>query len=179
MDLEPPLLSGWRAQYIRRGDLYTIGATFGRMKFDVVILNLMAQWIGNLDRFLDSLHSVLDSDARLLVTTTAPEFTRNVHWRDNGWRIGKRPERDRELTMINGVVGPVWLYPRSTAQYIETFARHRFVCVSAKNLYVDTYLTPSEKELVLRREPSLVRNTILPLFSAFEFQTVRCRRGVT
>lgn len=162
------------AKNVVRGNIYDAPRFFGKGQFDFVILNLMLFWLADLDSAAASISQVLSQNGRVLVTTTPPEFTKNGDWilsgDDFNWVVKKPLRRDRMLTMINRCVGPLWLYPRCTADILSSFGSQGLYCMGAKQLYLDSYLGPEELSHTLEQNPMLKRHQMLPAFTAFTFK---------
>jgi len=147
---------------------------FGKDSFDLIIMNLMLFWLPNLEDVARIVQALLRKGGRLLLTATTPEFTKNCRWeRDNtgSWvMVVTQPlRRQRTLAMINRSVGPLWFYPRSTVDVLETFGRNEVLCVGGGHIFVDSYLSSSEQQEVYAEYPSLKRHEMLPAFTALFF----------
>jgi SAM-dependent methyltransferase len=158
---------------VKVGNLYDASKIFRDLRFDWVVLNLMLQYIPNLNKAARVIRSLLVENGKVLVTMTTPEFTKNGQWikeKDKfNWFITKPLRRERVLAMINRLVGPVWLYPRSTIDFLNIFGKNRLYCIDGQHIYLDTYLSPGELSKVLKAYPSLIRHEMLPAFTVLKF----------
>lgn len=161
------------ADCIVYGSVYDAPKLLGEAHFDWAVMNLLLFWLPDLDAALQSISALLRRGGQVVLTTTPPEFTKNGDWvltgGDYNWIVTAPLRRDRMLTMINRSVGPLWFYPRSTTDILDSAARNGLRCSGAANLYLDTYLTRKELRQVLQQHPSLRRHQMLPAFCAFEF----------
>lgn len=155
------------------GTLYDAPEIFKDIRFDWVILNLVLSWISNLEEAVRAIRSLLMKNGKVLVTLTPPEFTKNGQWIKKNdefyWITTKPSRREKELKMINRLIGPLWFYPRSTTDYLNIFGNNGLYCIEAKEIYIDTYLSDEEYSKVLRIYPSLIRHQMLPAFTIFKF----------
>jgi SAM-dependent methyltransferase len=161
---------------IVRGSVYDAPRLLGRDKFDLAVMNLLVFWLADLDLALRSVSEVLAPGGQLVITTTPPEFTKNGDWVLTGgaynWIVTVPLRRDRMLTMINRAVGPLWFYPRSSAEILDAAGKNGLRCSGAENLYLDSYLSREELSQVLLNHPSLRRHQMLPAFTTFTF--IKC-----
>ncbi len=123
--LEKPELSSGK---VRIGTLYDAPKIFADIRFDWIAMNLVLSWISNLDAAVKAVRLLLDEKGKVLVTLTPPEFTKNGQWLkvndEFNWLITKPLRREKELTMINRLVGPLWFYPKSTIDYLNIFGNN-------------------------------------------------------
>jgi SAM-dependent methyltransferase len=163
------------AKHIFRGNLYNIPVTLRNMLFDWVVLNLLLYWLPDLEKACSCISSLLSERGKVLVTVTPPEFTKNGQWERQGsnftWVMTEPLRRGRSLAMINRTVGPLWFYPRSTIDIIQTFGANGLFCTGGREIYIDSYLSPEEHKSVLSWQYSLcdealtipvLRITIIP-----------------
>src|SRR5205085_7928411 len=68
---------------IHNGNLYDAPEIFKNYGFDLVILNLVLQWIPDLEKAIKAVKSLLTPTGRVLVTLPTPEFNKN----DGQWLI--------------------------------------------------------------------------------------------
>jgi SAM-dependent methyltransferase len=155
------------------GTLYDAPGIFKDICFDWVILNLVLSWISNLEDAVRAIRLLLRKNGKVLVTLTPPEFTKNGQWIKKNdkfyWLTTKPLRREKELKMINRLIGPLWFYPRSTIDYLNIFGNKGLYCIGAKEIYIDTYLSAEEYSKVLRIYPSLIRHQMLPVFTILKF----------
>ena len=158
---------------VKIGNLYNAPKIFRDICFDWIVLNLVIQWIPNLDKLAKVIRSLLVKSGKVLVTITTPEFTKNGQWikkKDTfNWLITKPLRRERTLTMINRLVGPVWFYPRTTIDFLNIFGNNGLFCMDGQHIYLDTYLSSKEYSKVIKIYPSLTRHEILPVFTVLKF----------
>lgn len=156
-----------------RGSIFDSSQIFGGQQFSLLILNLVVEWLPDLDQLLASIKALAAPESTVLVTLQPPEFTKNGRW-----LLTSRPEmviyepirRQPLLTMLNRGVGPVWYYPHSTPDIISAFGRAGFGCVRSEYIFLDGYLTESEKRELLRTKPYLRRLVSFPIFLSMEFR---------
>jgi SAM-dependent methyltransferase len=170
-------------KHIVKGNLYNIPANLRKMQFDWVVLNLLLNWLPDLDAACSCVSSLLSSRGKVLVTVTPPEFTKNGQWETRNsrynWVMTEPLRRARALAMINRTVGPLWFYPRSTIDVIQTFCANGLSCIGGKEIYIDSYLSSEELKNVLSSHPSLVRHEMLPMFTVLFFSKTEKKRGKT
>jgi len=158
---------------VKASRLQDASQAFGDMRFDLVILNLVLEWISDLPVAAASVRHLLARQGRAVVTLTPPEFTKSGQWVKRrgqfAWLTTKPVRTAPFLTMVNRLVGPVWYYPRSTADYLHFFGAAGMRCVDAQHIFTDTYTSPSELRGLLGEVPALVRHTMLPAFTVLEF----------
>jgi SAM-dependent methyltransferase len=158
---------------IFHGSAYEAPRLIERADFDLAVMNLLVFWLADLDSAFEAIGKLLIPGGHVLLTSTPPEFTKNGNWvLKNGnynWITTGALRRDRMLTMINRSVGPVWFYPRSTANILDSAAKTGLRCDGATDLYLDSFLTRQELEKVLQQYPYLRRHQILPAFCALTF----------
>src|SRR5205085_5208840 len=139
-----------------RGSILESSKIFTGQRFSLILLNLVVEWLADLDELLDSVKALIAPEGTVLVTVQPPEFTKNGRW-----LLTSRPEmaiseptrRQPFLTMLNRGVGPVWYYPHSTPDIISAFGGAGFGCVRSEYIFLDGYLTESEKTELLTRKP--------------------------
>ncbi|MDR1062854.1 MAG: class I SAM-dependent methyltransferase [Azoarcus sp.] len=141
--------------------------------FDVILANLVFEWIEDLSAVFNSLAQCLTNNGRIIATFTHPEFSHAGSWvsvdSTPQWIQKKSPRRAHELVMINRCAGPVRYYPRGTDQIITLGCEASLNVCGMKDLYLDTYLDNVELASTLKDRPQLVRHMILPLFRIIEF----------
>lgn len=151
-----------------------LGTSFRRSSFSLVIMNLVVQWIQNLEGVIRSLALVTRPNARIVVTLVPPEFSKNGHWDQSSdtfdWVIDQPIRRGPFLTMINRTVGPVWYFPRTIPDYINAFSRAGMPCVYSEYLYIDSFLDDDELDQLYSRRPDLKRHERIPAFLVLEFE---------
>jgi hypothetical protein len=127
----------------------------------------------NLNKVVTAIRSLLVKNGKVLVTMPPPEFSKNGKWLKKkdifNWLITKPSRRKEELVMINRLVGPVWFYPRSTVDILNSFGKNGLYCINAEHIYLDSYLTRKERLKILKSYPALVRHEMLPAFTALTF----------
>ncbi|MCX5991030.1 MAG: methyltransferase domain-containing protein [Chloroflexi bacterium] len=159
--------------HVIRGNICEADKLFPEMRFDWILLNLMLFWLPDLEMAVSSITSLLVRGGKVLVTTTTPEFTKNGEWAETNdnwiWHVSAPLRRQRILAMINRSVGPLWFYPRSTIDIINSFGNRQAYCEGGQHLYIDTYLSPQERDDILSMYPSLRRHEMLPAFTVLTF----------
>ncbi len=171
------------AEYIFHGSAYDARRLIGRADFDLAIMNLLVFWLADLDAAFRAVGELLIPRGRVVLTSTPPEFTKNGNWvltdGNYNWVTTGALRRDRILTMINRSVGPLWFYPRSTANILNSAAKAGLRCDGATDLYLDTFLTGPELGKVLQQYPYLRRHQMLPAFCALTFSKQRGAKSAT
>ncbi len=157
---------------VKSGSIYDVSKIF-QNKFDVVILNLVLEWISDLDKALAELSKVLKTDSRVLVSFTNPLISRSSQFVERSdepyWKILKPIKRERELVMINRCVGPLWYFPRGILDVINSFYSLGFNLIEGKDIYINSFLVPEKVEKVLSESPKLVRHIMIPPFIGLLF----------
>ena len=109
----------------------------------------------------------------MLVTTVPPEFAKNGRWAraagDYEWVVTEPLRRSPLLVMVNRTVGPVWYFPRTMPEYIETFTSAGFLCSHAQYLFIDSLLDDEETARLFQDRPDLMRHAKIPVFLVLEF----------
>lgn len=173
----PPVALASRADRmlrVRSGRIEEAASTYGPQAFSRVVLNLVCQWLPNLDSAVGAVAEVTQLGGRVLVTLVPPEFSKNGHFSgrvvSGHWLIDKPVRRKPFLTMINRMVGPLWFFPRTTPEYLTTFAKFQLYCRRAEYIFIDSLLTDLEKETLFKERPLLERHREIPAFLAIEFE---------
>lgn len=164
-----------RADYIIEGTIYSLKSHFQKSSFDVVLLNLVVQWIPDLDLALLQLNDIVAEKGKLIVTITNPNTTYCGRWRNE--EIGYVWEHNRripgkKLVMINRMVGPLWYYGRSIISWQNEFRKKGFAFSDGEEIYLEDYQNNIELEKFISKWPSFKRSLVLPPFILFEFEKV-------
>jgi SAM-dependent methyltransferase len=155
------------------GSIYSLDEQFPENSFDLVLLNLVVQWLPDLDHALIQLHHVIAPQGRVVVTLTSPHATHCGQWRldDNNkyvWEYDRRiPEK--KLVMLNRMVGPLWFFGRSIITLVNAFKARAFQLISGEEIFLDSYLSHIELESFLSKWPAFRRSLVLPPFTILEF----------
>jgi SAM-dependent methyltransferase len=150
--------------------IYELGSVFPENTFDVVLVNLVIQWIERLDAAIAELNRVMRLGGHLVITLPTPTVTHTGYWQktEKGY-VFHVTERipERKLVMLNRMVGPLWYFGRSLSELVTAFAAKGFVLSGSEELYAGDYgSTPTE---LLRKRPSLRRYVIVPPFTTLHF----------
>lgn len=156
---------------LHAGDITrTLGMPVG--KAGLILLNLVLQWVDDLDALMDTIDETASPKARILTSIVPSEFSKNGDWlRQDGswsWVITQPMRRKPMLTMINHSVGPLKLYLRSLPEYFELFGKRGYTCAQARYLYVDSCIAQDDLDRLLKTDPDLIRHVMLPCFVVFE-----------
>ncbi len=145
---------------------------YGKL-FNLVIANLLLEWVEDLEGLLQSLSQCLSKEGRIVASFTVPEFSHGGEWLYENesfyWLQKKGLRRDPELVMLNRCVGPVRYYPRSTADIINKAVNAGLVVCGMQDIYLDTLLDSQEFNKVIKEWPQLLRHKMLPFFRIIEF----------
>jgi len=148
-------------------------AVYQRGSFDVVIANLLFEWIDDLESSAMYVAGVLATGGRLIVSTVVPDTAKNLRWAMVGdrqrWILDKPVRRAPFLTMINRSVGPVWYFPRTLPEYVNAFTRAGLCCEQMRYVYLDTMLDSDELVRALETTPAFRRHVDYPVFLVLEF----------
>lgn len=139
----------------------------------IVVLNLVAQWVHDLNKAAMSIKQIIKKGGRVLMTIVPPEYSKNGYWNfddgDYNWVVTEPLRRKPFLVMINRTIGPVRYYPRSTPEYISSFTKAGFFCCNSEYIYIDSLMNEVEINDLFVRRPDLRRHTKIPVFLILEF----------
>lgn len=160
-------------EYIIEGNIYSLKNHFFDVFFDVVLLNLVVQWLPDINFAIDQLKSIIAPGGKLIVTMTTPSATYCGGWKyENNSYVWEQTKRvpERKLVMINRMVGPLWFFGRSIITLLNEFQAKGFTFHCGEEVFLDSYLSKSELNTFLVRWPAFRRSLILPPFVVLEFQ---------
>ncbi len=156
------------------GSIYSLDEQFSKNSFDLILLNLVVQWLPDLEHALIQLNRIIAPQGTVVVTLTSPHATHCGQWRfDNNryiWEYDRRiPEK--KLVMLNRMVGPLWFFGRSIITLVNAFKASGFQLTSGEEVFLDSYLSDTEVESFLSKWPAFRRSLVLPPFTILEFIT--------
>jgi SAM-dependent methyltransferase len=162
--------------WFRKVDL-TLGERPWDEQFDLVIINLVLNWVQDMNVALKVTRDSCKDDGRIIVVVPAPEYSKNGYFSktqgDFSWVIDE-PTRSKPFpAMINLSVGPLIYYPRSFPDYINAFAQLDLMLVNCEYIFLDTELDQKELDMALSQWPDLRRKIKFPCFAAFEIVKAR------
>lgn len=174
IDLQPDPLKKHPDLDLRVGDIDRLTESFPDQKYDLVVLNMVVQWIEDLEHVASQIMAILDVGGCVLISLVPPEHAKNGEWelRDGQFqRLTTAPlRRGQFLSMIGHSVGPLWYFPRTIPEYIHIFGKCGLPCSDATYIFIDSFLSPKELEDVLREHPELTRHQLIPTFLTMEFR---------
>ena len=157
--------------FVVTGNIYSLKTHFADSFFDVVLLNLVIQWLPDLDLALSQLKDIVAPKGTVIVTITTPNATHCGRWKYNNgayiWEQNKRIPK-RKLVMINRMVGPLWFFGYSTLAILNKFQAHGFIFREGEEIFLDSYQTENDLKAFLERWPAFHRSLILPPFILLE-----------
>ena len=159
------------------GNALNLSRQWGPETFDTITLNLVVQWICDLERLVKSIRQVIRSSGLVCISFTPIEYARPGHFvspkasgESWGWCSDYGISRNPRLTMVNRTVGPVRFYPRTANAYIRSFGAFRLRCVDARYLFLDSYLQDGALGEILNANPLLARHLSVPAFQTLTFR---------
>ena len=174
-DLSPDVSEKYCSEksLFKKGTIHNLSKIYNNDNFDVIVLNLVCNWIKNLDLLIKEIKSISSSNAVIYITMTAPEFSKNGTWNRESenpqWIIEQPIRRSPFLTMINRGIGPVRFYPHSTPEFITTFAKSGLNCTECQHVFLDSMANDKELQGLLSEKPYLKRHIYYPAFIYFKF----------
>ena len=146
---------------------------FAKHSFDLLVLNLVVNWISDINGLAEIIESLGSRNSEIHVTITPPEFSKNGEWelgsRNPQWNIREPFRRQPFLTMINRGVGPVRFFPHTMADLIVAFSRVGYFCKDVRYLFIDTCGNGAALKAAIVQRPYLVRHQFYPAFIYFIF----------
>ena len=81
-DLSPDVSEKYHEEMtlFKKGTVHDLSKIYKNEKFDVIILNLVCNWVKDLGLLINELKNILSYDAVVYVTLTVPEFSKNGTW---------------------------------------------------------------------------------------------------
>lgn len=139
--------------------------------FDLIIANLVLQWLESLDTVMREIYRVCSASGRVIITLSHPYFTNKAgHWElsnpDDPFLV-IRTVRPRKIITTIGAhsqsrdpIGPLVYYHRLISDYFGAFIRAGLSVVHMDEVFC--------QERIVEIDPSWIRHVRVPLFILFE-----------
>lgn len=168
LDVAPALNREESEHIFYTSSIFDSKLVFPQQTFDILVLNLVVNWIADLARLAELTSQIGAKACELHIVITPPEFSKNGEWDMTSdtpqWNIKKPFRRESFLTMVNRGIGPVRFHPHTISDILESFSRVGFFCKNLSYRFIDSSKNEIALKHTLEEYPYLVRHQFYPAF---------------